>query len=188
MNILSKLTVKPLLWTSGILLVVAIALAGALVVQSAWNSAEVAGLEAKVASTDAALTLAKHDLAVTGKSLNNALQTNLSMKTSVDDLAQRLQDEVGRRQNTQAALEQAEHQRDAARSSRDTAIHNLKTEREKLYATDATCADWGARPVCAAVSDSLQEQWGRATSPGGDRGQGGGGGQAAAGADQRHPD
>ena len=188
MNILSKLTVKPLLWAVGILLVLAVGLIGALVVQGARHSAVVAGLEAQVTTGATDLASAKHDLGVTGQALNNALQTNLSMKTSVDDLAQRLQDEVGRRQNTQAVLEQAEQQRDAARSARDSAINTLKTEREKLYATDATCADWGQRPVCAAVSGSVQDQWRRAAGPGGDGGQGGGGGKAAAGADQRHPD
>lgn len=188
MNILSKLTVKPLLWAVGILLVVASGLAIALFVQGAHHGAVVSKLEAKVTTTKASLDSAEHDLSVTGKSLSNALQSNLSMKGSVDDLVRRLQEEVGRRQNTQAVLEQAENQRDAARAARDSAINTLKTEREKLYATDATCADWGARPVCPAVSGSLPEQWRRATTPGGNRGQGGGGSQAPAGADQRNPD
>lgn len=181
MNILSNLTVKPLLWATGILLLVSAVLAGALVVQNARHSAALATVNASLATSE-------NQLKVTGRSLAGALQSNLSMKTSVDDLAQRLQDEVGRRQETQAILERAENQRDAAKAARDTALSNLKTEREKLYATDATCADWGARPVCAAVSDSLQDQWRRATQPGGDRGQDRGGSKAAAGPDQRHPD
>lgn len=158
MSILSKLTVKPLLWVIAALLVL-------LVLQWGVNKAAVASARASVADARAAVATADAQLTVTGKALADALQANLTNNASIDQLQQRLDEAVGRRQQVQQALANAEAERDAARSARNAASAALKTDREKTYATDQSCAAWGARPVCGAISNGLQQQWERAGRP-----------------------
>lgn len=158
MSILSKLTVKPLLWTIAALLV-------ALVVQWGIYSARLAKAHTSLAYANSAMAEAKATLKAVNQAMAQAVTANRSNTASILDLQQRLSDAVGRRQQVQAALAAAEAERDAAKAARNAASAALKAEREKTYATDPSCSAWGARPVCGAISNGLQQQWEDAARP-----------------------
>ena len=158
MSILSKLTVKPLLWTIAALLVL-------LVVQWGVHKGAVGSARAAVADAKAAVAAADAKLTVSNRALAEATTANRSNTASILDLQQRLSEAVGRRQQVQAALAAAEAERDAAKAARNAASAALKAEREKTYATDPSCSAWGARPVCGAISNGLQQQWEDAARP-----------------------
>lgn len=158
MSILSKLTVKPLLWTILALLVL-------LVVQWGVNKAAVASARTAVAEAKAAVADVSGKLTVSDEALAAAATANTSNTAVIKDLQQRLSDAVGRRQEVQAALAKAEADRDAARAARNAATAALNAQREKTYANDPSCAAWGARPVCGAISDGLRQQWQDAATP-----------------------
>ena len=152
---IAKLTVKPLLWASGILLVGVVALAGALVVQGARHDAKVAALDRDLAGqTQLAGQRAGR--------IDELTRANESTGLANQQLAKMLDDEVKAGQNTAKLLADARAARDTARTERDAAQTALRKAREVIYATDDSCADWGARPVCGAISDSLSDQWDQA--------------------------
>lgn len=146
---------KGLLWAIGILLLIVAALAAALVVQGARHDAKVAGLDRDLAGQT---QLAEQRASRIGE----LTRANASTKDANDQLAKMLEDEVRAGQNTAKLLADARQQRDTARSERDAAQTALRNAREVIYATDPTCADWAARPVCGAISDSLSDQWNQA--------------------------
>lgn len=158
MSILSKLTVKPLLWTILALLVL-------LVVQWGISSARLAKAHTSVAYANSAMAEATATLNTVNEAMAQAITANRSNVAVITDLQQRLSDAVGRRQEVQAALAKAEADRDAARAARNAATAALNAQREKTYANDPSCAAWGARPVCGAISDGLQQQWKGAAAP-----------------------
>lgn len=162
MSILTSLTVKPLLWACGILLAACSALAISMVVINAKHDAAMTTANSRA---DAAEILAgNRQLAITSMA-----HTNLTQNLAIDDLAKRLDEAVGKKQQTEQALASAEKQRDAARQARDTLLAQSRAETEKTYATDPTCAAWGRAPVCPGISDSVQKSWRAAGQPGGDR-------------------
>lgn len=146
---------KGLLWAIGILLLIVIALAGLLVLQGARHDAKVAALDRDLAGH-------KQLAEQRGERIGELTRANASTKTANDQLAKMLEDEVRAGQNTAKLLADARQQRDTARSERDAAQTALRNAREVIYATDPTCADWAARPVCGAISDSLSDQWDQA--------------------------
>lgn len=193
MSILSRLTVTPtpLLYASGALLVLSVGLATALVVQDARHAAALAELTTAKQAAEASADIEATKAEVFLDKLRELAQTNGQQRGVVDDLAHRLKSAIGQAQATARVLADVIEQRDAAHAERDRTLAQLTQLRETLYANDPSCATWGARPVCGALSDSLRDQWTRARTgagPAGDAGPGGGGRGAAAGADRPHPD
>ena len=146
---------KGLLYAIGVLLLIVIALSGLIVVKDARHDATVSDLKGKL---DGQTQLAGQR----GERIGELTGANASTKTANDKLAAMLAAEVGKRQDTDRALAEARAARDTARSERDAAQTALRKTREVIYATDPTCADWAARPVCGAISDSLSDQWDQA--------------------------
>lgn len=172
--ILSKLTVKPLLWLAGAQLAIILSLVAALYLQSAAHDRAMVGVERE---RDRAITRAnglQHQLdAATTRAIE--LNTALSGKdVTIDDLAGRLNAMVKETKGLQAMVIRLHDKLKSAQRERDAARAQLHTYRETLYATDAECADWARRPVCGALSHSLLQQWTEAAD--------------AAGADHRTPD
>lgn len=178
---LSALTVKPLLWVIGILLVVIAGMG--------------AGMYVTGAAHDVAMVTIKSDRdGWKGKAEARATrlaEVSASNKANADNvktLAAKLEEAVGKNQETARILAAAEAARDAARAERDRALSRYQAEREKAYATNTTCGSWGSAPVCGVISDSVRQQWEQTRSGDSGADRAGGRGASAAGADQFYPD
>lgn len=180
-NLMAKLSVKPLLIACGVLVLACAALTTTLLISNAAHDAAMARMEGRADKLSAQLSSAQDSAA--------ALYTaNQSQTQAIRELQQRLSDAVGQEQRTAEVLQSTTAQRDAERTARQRAETALRAQRDQTYATDSTCAAWGRAPVCAAISDSLRQQWEetRATASGGNGG--GGSAQAPAGAHPAAPD
>lgn len=183
MSLLSKATFatapKPLLWLAGILLLTTLAGAGA-----TWYYRG----ELDDAETLAAAEKKTHETEV--ESLNRRVSevtaANGFEHSVVEELARRLQIAVGQRQQAEQGLATAINQRDRARRERDRALSQFRQAQEAIYATDETCAVWGARPVCGRITDGVWQQWERAR--GSAAGEDGAGGDAGPAAGEDRPD
>lgn len=178
---LSALTVKPLLWIIGILLVVMASMGATMYVTSAAHAVTLTKAEA-----DRDAWKGKAEARATR--LAEVQAANKANADNVTTLAAKLEQAVGKNQETARILAAAEAARDAARVERDRALSRYQAEREKAYATNTTCGAWGSAPVCGVISDSVRQQWEQTRS--GDSGADpvGGRGASAAGADQFYPD
>lgn len=178
---LSAITVKPLLWIiAGLLLVVA----------GMGTTMYVTG-----AAHEVALTKAESDrddwkgkAEARATRLAEVSASNKANADNVTTLAAKLEEAVGKNQETALILAAAERARDAARAERDRALSRYQAEREKAYATNTTCGSWGSAPVCGVISDSVRQQWEQTRSGDSGADRAGGRGAPAAGADQFHPD
>lgn len=160
MSITSSLTVKPLLWACGILLLACGLLATRMAITDAQHTT---ALTAETARADAAEILASNRML----GINSLKHANQTQQEVTQDLQRRLSDAVGKAQQTQQALADAEAQRDAARKARDQTQAQLRAAMEKSYANDPNCAAWGRTAVCAGVSDGMFEAWTTAGSAAG---------------------
>ena len=185
-----SLTVKPLLWT---ILALTLAL-GTMTLLWHGRGSTIDGLEAQVEASAKVQKQAEANLSA-------AVATNQNQKAIINDLALRYSNLVGQKQAVDEANARAVAARDAAVAARNRATNELNRLKETIYATDATCAAWGSQPVCPAISDQLQLQWGNdpgagdrnptGGSPGpaaqGSRPEPAGSAEPAAGADTGHP-
>lgn len=149
---LGKLTVKPLLWACGLLLLAVAGLAGALVVQGARHDAAIAAVEAERDDLQTKLGAAEG-------SLTSAVEANARSHKAVEDLAAKLDVAIRETERLDELLLSAETELSYTRQARDRALAELETQRENVYATDASCGAWGAAAVCSRITGSLQEQW-----------------------------
>lgn len=192
MSIVSKLTVTPLLYLSGGLFVAVLGLSGALWLQNKTHTATVATLEARNTTISADLSVASTAIELLEANETVLASTNADNATLIDELSRRLGEAVGQEQQTAAINRRVIAERDAARTARARAEAALQRERSTTYETDATCAAWGARPVCGAISDSVFDHWTRTQAPATAEGSGEaedrGSAQAPAGPDRAHPD
>lgn len=176
------LAVKPLLWLCGLLLAAVGALTVTLVVKDARNDAEVATLRGE-------LEAAKTNLDAATTSRDTAVAANESNRTTIEDLAKRLDTAITETERLDGLLVSADNKLLAAQRDRAEAIAKLEAQRENDYANDPTCGAWGAAPVCGRITGSLLDQWREAAAAGrGDPDPRGGSAAAPAGAGERNPD
>jgi hypothetical protein len=161
MGILSNLTVKPLLWACGILLALLLTACGALYVQAAAHDRDIA--IAKAATSEC-----ETKLEATSTANQNLAAANAKQQAAVEDLVGKLDRAIGETERLDILLADAEARASAAHRERDRALAQVTELREKIYATDPSCAAWGAAPVCAAISDGVREGWNKARSAGWD--------------------
>ena len=148
----ATLTVKPLLIACGVLLAVVLGLIGALVVQGSRHDAAYAKLQ-----TTAQTCAVERGAAET--KVTELARANASQQQAVEDLARRLDAAITETERLDELLTTAENQTAAAHAERDRALGALNDLREITYATDPSCAAWGAAPVCAAISGGVHDRW-----------------------------
>ena len=148
----ATLTVKPLLIACGILLAACAGLTGALVVQDARADKRYAELD-----TTAQTCAVERGAAET--KVTELARANTSQQQAVEDLARRLDAAITETERLDELLTTAENQTAAAHAERDRALGALNDLREITYATDPSCAAWGAAPVCAAISGGVHDRW-----------------------------
>lgn len=175
-SILAKLTVKPLLIAIGVLLL-------ALAVLTALYTSRGATLAAQaetIRAQEATITTAR-DTILAAEAANQAAMATIA------DLNTRLADAIGQNQRVEEANAAARAALAKAQRDRNRYLAELNRLKEATYATDPDCAEWGARPVCPAISDQLRDQWTRSSLGGGEAGSGGGPGAAVRGAGPGSP-
>jgi hypothetical protein len=111
---------------------------------------------------------------------------NAANLEAVSLLATRLQQEVQLKQDVQAALARTRRDLSTSRQALTMALDNLAKAKESAYATEPSCADWAARPVCSAVTRSVLDQYEALRR--GDRDQRGRRASDRAGGDPARPD
>lgn len=140
------LAVKPLAYLAGASTLAAIVLAGLL-----WGAS--ARIDGITAERDAAkTTIEARDTRIGELTLANANAIATS-QTLLDDLEAL----IGERDRIAEALDATSRQLDTARTERQRARAELDRYRSQTYANDPACRDWGDRPVCPAISRSLQD-------------------------------
>lgn len=154
---LAQLTVKPLLIACGVLLAVVLGLIGALVVQGSRHDAAYAKLQ-----TTANTYATERDAATT--KVGELARANTSQQHAIEGLASRLDAAITETERLDELLTNAEDAAALAHAERERAFAALNDLREITYATDPSCAAWGAAPVCAAISGGVQERWRQATA------------------------
>ena len=154
---LAQLTVKPLLIACGVLLAVVLGLIGALVVQGSRHDAAYAKLQ-----TTAKTCGAERDIAEA--KVEELARANTSQQQAVEGLVTRLDAAITETERLDELLTNAEDAAALAHAERERAFAALNDLREITYATDPSCAAWGAAPVCAAISGGVQERWRQATA------------------------
>ena len=154
---LAQLTVKPLLIACGVLLAVVLGLIGALVVQGSRHDAAYAKLQ-----TTANTCATERDAATT--KVGELARANASQQQAIEGLASRLDAAITETERLDELLTNAEDAAALAHAERERALGALNDLREITYATDPSCAAWGAAPVCAAISGGVQERWRQATA------------------------
>ena len=169
-SILAKLTVKPLLIACAVQLVAL----GILTTLYIGRGDTIEAQQGTIAAQKASLEQA-------GRAITAAGEANAASQAAIEDLKQRLADAIGQNQRTEEANAAAMAQLAAARRDRDRYRAEAQRLKEATYATDPTCNEWGARPVCPAISDQLRDRWARAASGGGEAGSGGSAGAPAGG-------
>ena len=157
---LSKLTIKPLLWAVGLLLVLSAALSVTVAVQRTLHAAAISELQSKVDRAE------REANGLRGQ-LDAAKGTNRNNAKTIAELAERLDAAITEAERLDELLAEAADTLHTTRAARDRALAQLTTQREQVYASDPSCAAWAAGPVCAAVSGSLFELWGSAARPAG---------------------
>lgn len=160
MNLLSPAANRILVYVAMALLLACGVLAASLRVESSKHKAE------------AAVLTGERDIAIVYRDAYKAkvielAKVNSANAAATDELAKRLSDEVGRKQDTAKALADAERSRDQARTARDLALNTIRDQREQTYATDSTCSAWAAAAVCGPVTDGVLQQWRQAAQPAG---------------------
>lgn len=151
MDIMSKFTVKPLLIA---LALMAIALSVVSIV--AWNQASTIDAQEVTIETQ---TGTINDLNASNKALASA---NDHQTQKIADLVARYNKLVGIASELEESKRAAVKQRDTAFAKLDNYRRSLNQQRQVIYDTDKTCADWGSRPVCPAISHSLPDEWNKA--------------------------
>lgn len=169
-SILGKLTIKPLLIAVGVLLL-ALAVLTTLYI----------GRGSTIDSQAETIATQKRALEQAASAIKAADDANAAAMATVTDLNRRLTEAIGQNQRTEEANAAALAQLDKARRDRDRYRAEAQRLKEATYATDPTCNEWGARPVCPAISDQLRDQWARAAGGRGEAGSVGGAGAAAGG-------
>ena len=164
------LAVKPLLWAVGLLLALNLAQLGIHAVQTSR-------LEAKLAIAESAASSANTQLAATEDARNTAVAVNEGQKKVVEDLLARLDTAITENENIDQLLTDANNTLAYVQRQRAEAVAQLEAERENDYATDPSCAAWGAAPVCGRITGGLLDQW-RGAQEAGRAGADAGGGSA----------
>lgn len=149
--ILDKLSVKPLLIACGVLLL-ALAVVTALYV----------GRGTTIDAQATTITQLQGQVKAGNDAVAEAKRVNKTQKATIKDLVDRIDELVGQAHDLEEARRAALAERDRARQERDRRHREVQQLKEKIYATDQDCADWGARPVCAAITDQLRLEWGDA--------------------------
>lgn len=149
---LGKLTVKPLLWACGLLLLAVAGLTGALVVQGARHDAAIAKVEADRDDLQTKLGAAEG-------SLTAAVEANAKSHKAVEDLAGKLDVAIRETERLDELLLSAETELSYTRRARDDALAKLESQRENVYASDPSCSAWGAAPVCGRITGSVLDEW-----------------------------
>ncbi len=188
MGIMSKITVKPLLYVIAALALVIVGMGVKMRLDASAHAVRISAYSSALAKMTANRDQYRSLAEQRGERIQQVNGANRSNLTTIATLEDKLEQAVGQEQQTAAALAKAITERNAARSARDSALDKLRKDRETTYATDPTCADWGARPVCAAISDSLQLEWDQARQLPTDRDQNDRGQGEAARPDRRDPD
>lgn len=164
------LAVKPLLWAVGLLLALNLA-------QWGMHTVEVAGLEKDLAEVTGARDSAQTQLRATEDARNTAVAVNEGQKKVVEDLLARLDTAITENENIDRLLTDANNTLAYVQRQRAEAVAQLEAERENDYATDPSCAAWGAAPVCGRITGGLLDQW-RGAQEAGRAGADAGGGSA----------
>lgn len=146
--ILDKLTVKPLLIACGVLLL-------ALTVVTALYVGRGQTIDAQAAT----ITQLQGQVTAANEAVATAKQVNTNQTAKIKSLVSRIGELVGQAHDLEQARRKALAERDRARQERDRRHREVQQLKEKIYATDQDCADWGARPVCAAITDQLRLEW-----------------------------
>ena len=154
---ISTLTVKPLLIACGALSAVVVLLLGLLVVRDARADAAYAKLEATASTCDVERKAAE-------TKVGELALSNTSQQHAIEGLASRLDAAITETERLDELLTNAEDAAALAHAERERAFAALNDLREITYATDPSCAAWGAAPVCAAISGGVQERWRQATA------------------------
>ncbi|HZX79871.1 MAG TPA: hypothetical protein VFE72_02820 [Lysobacter sp.] len=157
-KLIGKLTVTPLLYACGALLVVCIGLGVALAlaradVQTAQAAQKVAEGQRDTAQAAAAALDAELDAVVA---------TNGSKSTVIDQLVDQITAMVETAKGLAAARDAAIARADASDAKRAALQRQIDHQRSQTYANDADCRAWNARPVCPAVTDGVLDDWQRA--------------------------
>lgn len=82
---------------------------------------------------------------------------NTNATAAAADILAELEETIGQRDHIAQALDETSRQLDTTRTERQRARAELQRYRSQTYATDPACRDWGDRPVCPAISRSLQD-------------------------------
>lgn len=149
--ILEKLTVKPLLIACGVLLL-------ALSVVTMLYVGRGQTIDAQAAT----ITQLQGQVTAANESVAAATRVNSGQTEKIRELVTRIRGLVGQNEELEEARRAALAERDRARLERDRRHREVQQLKEKIYANDQDCADWGARPVCAALTDQLRLEWGDA--------------------------
>lgn len=157
MDIMSKFTVKPLL----IALAVMTVLAGAASF-IAWNrGTTIDAQQVTIDTQEGRITSLTAD--------NQTLKDANDHQTGViDTLAEKFKALVGKNQELETARADAVKGKEAAVAKLNRYQSSIQQQRQVIYANDANCKDWAARPVCPAVSDSLRDEWQKANDNSGE--------------------
>lgn len=156
---IAKLTVKPLLITVALLVLVVATLSGTLLVKNARHGEAVAKL-----TRDRDVALRDKEAAV---SAVEALTTTDARKMkTIEELVGKLDAAIDQTERLDELLAFAERELDATRNERDVALAKIRTQREQDYASDSTCGAWGAGAVCGRLTGSVLDQWNDAAGAG----------------------
>lgn len=124
-----------------------------------------AGIQSyRLTTTQADLAVATSASQTTAGQLTTCQSTNRDEHANVLTLQAKLAAAVGQNQQTEAARAQAEADKAQALHDRDAALADLQRQRSATYATDPDAHAWADRPLPAAVSDGLRDQWAAAAA------------------------
>lgn len=154
---LSKLTIKPLLWACGLLLIAVAGLSGTLLVKDARH-------DAALAEKDSEITRLTTELTAADGQVETLAKTNATQTRAVESLAAKLNAAIDETEELDALLLATEAERDAAHHARDVALAEVKTKREQDYASDPSCSAWGRAPVCGRITASVLDEWAAAAA------------------------
>lgn len=165
------LAVKPLLWAVGLLVALNLA-------QLGIHAVRISGMEADLAEVTGQRNTAQTQLTATEGARSTAVAVNEGQRKVIEDLAARLDTAITENENIDRLLTDATNTLAYVQRQRAEAVAQLEAERENDYATDPSCAAWGAAPVCGRITGGLLDQW-RGAQESGRGGADAGGGSAA---------
>lgn len=114
--------------------------------------------EAKLAPIEAERDQLRQQVETDAASIEGLNRVNSTQLVTIHDLAGKLDAAITMNERLDELLQDAETSARAAREAFEQQLAAMATQQEGDYA-NRDCAEWGAAPVCGAVTARVSEQW-----------------------------